>query len=415
MLCAFVPRWLAAPCLAAAALASCAEYDSSLLIYSDAGDGGPDVSVSPDASEDPSVEPEAEPEAAPEAAPDAESDADSDVFDPHGCDPCQDPSLARAPCKPPAPNPAGGEQYVFAVDTVRMGLDANKPDDWRQLGLDRDCLKTPKTGEPMPCIRAQGAPVETTEDGLEGRDNSFGRNMGGLVVQLESFKFISNVEEDQNQNLLEGRSGILAVIENWSGERDDPTVTFSLYLSRGVYESTGTTEILAKWDGNDLWSRDKSSVGINDKPKFVDDAAWVTDGVLVAHLPAGLPLEFSGATSSLVMSLNESVITFRVADDKTSIQEGVLAGVWNADAALASMKSFAEQSGVCPNDPMFFPVEQAVVRSPDIRLNLEYRPDLECNAMSLAMAFTGKPAKLGPIVTPPPPQPSPCDAGADAP
>ncbi|MBI5533101.1 MAG: hypothetical protein HY898_10315 [Deltaproteobacteria bacterium] len=413
-------RWLGQGALAIAlglAVASlgpsCQEYDSSLLHQSPAKDGGSDTSITPEASDDALSEAEPADEPLPEAGPETSPDVETDGFDPTWCDKCKVEGLVRPVCPPQVEDPADDKPLVFAMRTIRFGMNTKKPKDWMTIGLDLDCMSTGANGEPASCKRVSGADIKVGQDGELGRDNSFGHNIGGLVNTLELLGLMDNLEENQNLSFETGASGIVLAIDNYGGGRNDPTVKLSMYLSRGTYDAAGTTEIPAVWDGNDLWSRDTNSVTASDGPKYMDDAAFVTDGVLVAHLPDGLPLIFAGSAASLEMSLNKTVLMLRISDDHKQVTEGVLAGVWNVISALSAITGFAAQSGICPSDPSYGPAIQAVSTAPDIRLDLVPRPDLECNAISIALAFTGEPAKLGALQAANPSPPSACDAGTD--
>lgn len=406
--------------LAACSVAvTCSEYDSSLLHFTAQGGSGPSDSDLPEVSPEPSPEPSAEPtpEPAPEPLPEAAPEpAEETGPDDRWCDACKDPALARSPCPPQTADTADDiGEVVFAMRTMRFGMDATKPDDWKSLGLDLDCLSTTKTGDPFACKRAASANATVVEDGLQGRDNSFARNVGGLVVMLESWGMVDNVELKQNEYCEQGHNGILVGIKGWNGLADDSRVEAAIYLSRGVRDATGQNEVPAIWDGSDPWSIDTSSLTVGDLPKFLDDAAYVANNVLVAHLPDGVQITFEGSTTALELALNKSTISMRISDDRKTASEGVFAGVWGAQTALASMSAFAEQSGICSNNGAFPTLIQIVANAPDARLDLVPKVDLACNAISFAMGFTAGRAKLGAKVTPPPKQPSMCaDAGADA-
>jgi len=406
--------------LAACSVAvTCSEYDTSLLHFTAKGGSGPsDVDVpepSPEPTPEPGPEPapEPSPEPLPEAGPEPTPEAGPDD---RWCDTCKDPTVLRSPCPAQLPDTTDDiGEVIFAMRTMRFGMDATKPDDWKSLGLDLDCLATTKTGEPFACKRAAAANASVVEDGLLGRDNSFARNVGGLVVMLESWQMVDNVELKQNEYCEQGHNSILVGVRGWNGLADDTRVEAAIYLSRGVYDEAGQFEIPAKWDGNDPWSVDTTSLTLGDSPKFMDDAAYIANNVLVAHLPDGVQITFEGSTTSLELALNKSTLSMRISDDRKSASDGVFAGVWGAQTALSSMSAFAEQSGICSDNGAFPTLIQIVSNAPDARLDLVPKQDLACNAISFAMGFTAERAVLGSKIDPPPKQPSQCaDAGADA-
>lgn len=401
------------------AVVTCSEYDTSLLHFTAQGGSSPSDADLPEISPEPSPEsspeptPEASPEPLPEAAPEPTPETGPDD---RWCDTCKDTNVLRSPCPPQiADTTEDIGEVVFAMRTMRFGMDATKPDDWKSLGLDLDCMATAANGEPFACKRAASANSQVVEDGLLGRDNSFARNVGGLVVLLESWGMVNNVELTQNEYCEQGHNSILIGIKSWNGLPNDSRVDVAMYLSRGVYDEAGQVEIPAKWDGNDPWSVDTTSLTVGDSPKFLDDAAYVSDNVLVAHLPDGVQITFEGTSTALELALNKSTISMRLSDDRKTATDGLFTGVWGAQTALASMSSFAEQSGICSDNGAFPTLIQIVSNAPDARLDLIPKPDLACNAISFSMGFTAGSAKLGPKIVPPPKQPSKCsDAGADA-
>lgn len=400
---------------ACSAAVTCSEYDSSLLHFSAQGGAGPSDAEPHDATPEPQAEPtpEPSPEPVPEAGPEPTEETGPD---PRWCDTCKDTGVVRSPCPPQIPETADDiGEVVFAMRTMRFGMDATKPNDWKALGLDLDCLSTTSAGVPFACERAGTANSQVVEDGLLGRDNSFARNVGGLVVLLESWGMIDNVELRQNEYCEQGHNGILIGIKGWNGLANDSRVETAMYLSRGVRDQMGQEQVPAKWDGNDPWSIDTTSLTVGDLPKFVDDASFVTDNVLVAHLPDGVQITFEGSTTALELALNKSTISMKISDDRKSATDGIFAGVWGAQIALESMSAFAEQSGICSDNGAFPTLIQIVTNAPDARLDLVPKVGYACNAISFAMGFTGERAKLGVKVVPPPKQPSKCnDGGADA-
>jgi hypothetical protein len=409
------PVWAAALAAAASALA-CSEYDASLLHTSRRPDASIEASAPADASE--AAADRAGDQTPADVYADAAKDAEAEppVVDPRACDTCKDMSLVRPPCPPTVPDPASPpDPLVLAVRSMRLGMNNKNTEDWKDLGIDFDCIATPASGSPAPCARVQGTPSATVEDGHAGRDNSFGRNIGGLVCLLESWNLLKNVEETGNADLESGSAGLLLIVEGFGGGRDDPLVRVGIVQSDGTRDAAGANQTKALWDGNDLWSRVKTGLDANGNPTYFDDAAYVTGGVVVAHLPDGLPIRFETSSGTLEMLLNKSVLMFTLSADNQKATEGVVAGVWHTQGAMSAFDSYAAQSGICPSNPNYKVAREALSKSSDIRLDLKPMPALECNAMSLGLGFTAQRAKLGAIVEAPPKKPDLCgDAGADA-
>jgi|GEM_PF-5368918 len=406
-------------CSLAAWFATCAEYDSSLLAYSHRSDAATQDTAPPE--DVPSLDgPDAD-DAPDDAVAEPPADTTVDVTEAESgsvpCDPsCTDPTVLRPPCPPDMPDPpTQGEPLVFAVHTVRAGMSKAKMNDWNSIGIDLDCLWTKQDGTPSMC-KSPSADPSVVQDGDLGRDNSFAHNVGGAIRLMEMFGLLSyDVEEDFNTSIDQGHSSMLFALENFGGGTDDPQVLVSFYTSRGTYDSTGTTPVPALWDGNDLWTIVRDSLTPTNQPKYVDDTAYVTNNRIVGHLPDGVPLRITGGDGVLDLSLTNSVFVLEMSSDHEHIVSGVLAGVWYTPAAMSAIDSYAAQAGVCADQPMYAAARDVLAKASDIRLDLKPAPTLECNAMSIGIAFTCDRAKLGAVIDPPLPSPSKCvDAGTDA-
>ena len=337
--------------------------------------------------------------------------------EPVPCDPsCTDPTVLRPPCPPNMSDPpTQGEPLVFAMHTVRAGMSKAQMNDWKSIGLDLDCLWTKQDGTPSMC-KGPSADPSVVQDGDLGRDNSFAHNVGGAICLMELFGLLSfDVEETFNTGIAQGHSSMLFTLENFGGGTDDPQVLVSFYTSRGTYDSTGTTPVPAVWDGNDQWTIVRDSLTPTNQPKYVDDAAYVANNRIVGHLPDGVPLTFTAGDGVLEISLTNSVFVLEMSPDHEHIVSGVLAGVWYTPAAMSALDAYAAQTGVCPGQQEYDAAREVLAKASDIRVDLKPAPTLECNAMSIGIAFTCDRAKLGAVIDPPPPSPSKCtDAGTDA-
>lgn len=342
-----------------------------------------------------------------------ESINDAPVFDEPEtelpCDPtCMVSGMARAACRPAGPDGESlKEPLVFAVNSVRGGMDAKVPQDWLSLGLDLDCLNTGETGEPASCKAAPSAGGKKVQDGLQGRDNSFGNNFGGLMRDMVG-ALNRNVEEKHNEALRDGVRSVLLVIEDFNGEPDDPKVTLTMLLSVGTVDET-KAHVAPSWNGQDVWSVDSNCVAqFSGEPKFKDSEAYVSGHVLVAHMPNGVSFSFHAENSDLVVGLNHSTLQMRLSDDLKHLTDGVISGVWPRVSAAEALSGYANGLGICPGNFAWPLLEQAIANSVDIRLDGIPSPESECQGISLGAAFTAERALRGPVVDPPEPVPNPC-------
>jgi hypothetical protein len=328
------------------------------------------------------------------------------------CDPCQDPTLVRLPCRPDVADEESAEPILYAARTMRLGFSWDARDDWQNLGMDRDCLATTATGTPTSCKLSR---AESGKDGLSGRDNSVGLNFGELAQFMKVAGLIEkDVEKAVNADMESGHSGWMLSVENYHGGPNDPLVTVTTRMANGTQGEDETWKP-AQWDGTDVWSYEASSVtGSNDTPRYVDDNAYVVDDVLVAKLPEGMPFMAETGKGVLSMHVIQLVLTARLSGDRTRIEEGVVSAVWPMTVARDQMVQFAMRYGLCPPDPRLALLVNQFEQAPDIRIDLLPAPELPCNGISFGMIFTAHVAKLGSKSKEQPIPPDACeDAGTE--
>jgi hypothetical protein len=341
---------------------------------------------------------------------DQEVDVASDV-PMQTCDPCQDTSLVRLPCRPAVDDLPSGEDLVFAARTMRLGFSLTAPEDWQNLGLDRDCLHTEATGKPTGCVLSV---PQNGRDGLQGRDNSFGLNVGQLMRLLNSLGITaSDLEEAVNGDIGRGDDGWTVGLQDFNHTRNDPQVTVVIRLSEGTTTDSGE-KVAAKWDSTDRWSIDPASHTAYGEPVYLDDNAYVVDGELVAKMPKGLPFDVQVDQGKLSVYVTEVVMRSRLSDDFTRIEQGVVSAVWPQAVAMDQTLEFAMRFGLCPPNPILETIKTTVKQAADIRIDLLPAPALPCNAISFGMMFTADKALLGPVAPAQAEQPPACaDAGQD--
>lgn len=421
---------------------TCNEYNPSLLHYSQPNTGPDDASfqADADASDAQAADAVSEPDVADssdEPVTDATSDPPLDAFDDADaidalddvvdepdapedapaatCDQCPELALAHAPCPPNVPDSESlAEPLVFAVREARMGMSTapQDEDEWRELGLDLDCLHTQSDGKPLQCRNSSATAVQ---DGFEGRDNSLANNVGGFIRTMAILGLIEgDPQQAMNDRFNRGAGGLLIRIADYNGEANDPRVVVSILFSTGVVDEDGG-KATANWDGQDRWAVDEQSVAYSGEPKYTDDAAYVVDDVVVAHLPDGVPMEFVSDTATIELSINHSVLQLKMSPDHTRVIDGTIAGVWHTITALTALDRYAAQMGICPDFPGYAIARDKFATSSDTRLDLKPAPDLDCNAISMGVGIKAERALFGPIMPAPPDPPSQCtDAGVDA-
>jgi hypothetical protein len=132
-----------------------------------------------------------------------------------------------------------------------------------------------------------------------------------------------------------------------------------------------------------------------------DTNAYVTDGVLVAHLDA--PFIVGGVTDQLLVEMTQTVIVAPIIfDGSYRVDEGRISGRWNLGKMLTSLQGiedpFSPGSGLCADSGTYANVKSSACHGADVTTD----PMMDgkgnaCDALSIAGSFSAGPAHLGPI------------------
>lgn len=386
--------------------AGCSYYDASLL---DPQGGGSDAGGEASADAGPDVSHEAGEDVVQEAASDA-LDAGDSAEDAHAEDVTSEAQTcghARPPDPPSVTNAGGDIEFTVAVQSVDFGDASGTPE---QYGYDLDYRCTCQ-GEGNGCLRESWATADAC-DGPDGRDNLTGRFIASVAPLFSGFS-----SEGWSQDTYVGEWGLLLRVRNYNGEPDDDRVTLEWYVADQYWEDKPDKSYVPAWDGTDTWpirvstleEQDGGAFDI-DKPKYADEYAYVSGGVLVGSLT-----ETSFQLSAqYAVELNGAFVTANVVERGGAwvLEEGLLASRWKLTTVLAQI-SRIELMGmpVCTNHPAYSSIKSQICSYADIYSGVG-TPTTPCDAISMGMGFETAPAGFGEIIKDEP-QGSPCDPSVD--
>ncbi|MBI5532374.1 MAG: hypothetical protein HY898_06650 [Deltaproteobacteria bacterium] len=321
------------------------------------------------------------------------SQTDAGVDGAQGCE------SARPPQRPSNTASGGTIEFIVAVQSI----DFKEQGDYKSIGFDLDNTCTCQ-GDGPSCALPSGAVEQDQCDGLGGRDNS----AAGLIAASAMLGLTSG---DFNKDIKNGEWSLLLRVRGYNGQPDDDQVSVAWLV-------TNMRSAPPVWDGTDAWpikttclNPDGQGKGDLENPKIIDNNAYVSQGRLVASIKGGAPLDVNPQFSIVVTS---SFIVAKVTPSGSSyaLEEGVLSGLWIPRDLLKQLAG-AKVGGVplCTDNPLYSDIKKQVCKARDISANSSI-PSQPCDAITMAFAFVSKPALVGAVVTPTPPE-VPCTPATD--
>jgi len=313
---------------------------------------------------------------------------------------------------PPRPNLVnGGEEtadIVAAITKVEFG-DTPRSDGvpgYRLFGFDLDGVCS-NLGEPPSCRGYDWANPDLT-DGKDGIDNS----AGAMIAAQKQFFARQDpyASEKITHEIQAGDTAPIGIVRvrGWNLQNDDDKVTVDWY----VPVKYGAP---ARLDGSDAWPVRRSSLklgaqttGIFTDSRFHDDAAYVSNYRLVAHLPLQTPLlikdvDFVTQGITLVMTLTPY-------DGGPHIVDGTFGGFVKLRDVFHVTPQVTTNlfTKICNDNKIIYPlVRTYFCRFADSLADGRHDPDAPCDAITMGGFFEPTPVKLGPEADDPPSDPCP--------
>jgi hypothetical protein len=308
---------------------------------------------------------------------------------------------ARDPCSqvgvPDSPDAgAGGDlTIVFALRSIDLGLDAGAA---YGFNLDRACT-CPAFDT---CVRPDDAgPACDQPPGVD--------NAGVALLRTAAAQNLLS-EEQANNSLSQGLSGLLVRIDRYNGLGDDALVHVAVFTSLGA-DGVLDGGTLLQFDGGDRWTVEETSVKGQLDGGYAavaeDTSAYVSGGVMVARLDFPIVIGSTlGPPITFDMSSGIIVATLARKDAQSYTLSGTLAGRWAASQLLTSFEAYPDpfQQGrwLCGDDPTYLFLKQTVCRGVDIHKRADSDGiTTRCDAYSVGVRFTAVSALFGSLVSRP--------------
>jgi hypothetical protein len=314
---------------------------------------------------------------------------------------------AAAPARTTSSDAPNSGDLLFALDDIRFDTsDAHDGGALAPLGLDLD--NTCSCAESPSCIAPPDAGPAC--DLSDGRDNV----AGPLIAKLATLTPGFGGPDAFREQIRMGVYDVLVGVNGWNGLPDDPNVIASVRLSSGTEGSQNDAGHPAPaFDGTDVWTIDPTSIldGAgslgNDcrtslcVPATVDTLAYVTGGTLVAHLEL-LPIALETGTGRLAIELVGATLTARITKDGGVFRvSGEIDGRWRVDNLLSSFGAIRDpvtKEPLCNGNELYALVKSTICGAVDLAANPSSdRQAALCEAVSIAVSFTGVSATAGTV------------------
>jgi len=319
---------------------------------------------------------------------------------------------------------AKGSRRWFVIDTMQLGLTSRatgavRPEAWKDYGFDLDGRNTTyedsKTSNGS-CLRKSGSPTTVLADGHDGIDNNFGQYILAIVKSVKA-----DADDALNARLSSGQMSWLLRIDGVPDDLGDNAAAPGALYRAGDLGKKATFTGADDWPVVGDWLEDGRTI---DRPKVTFPGGYLTGGVWVSGAPS--PTTFGleivrVIDAALLIPVDAGILAVRISDGS----DGMLAGAMSLPKLAAAVDPVAAAFGVCPGDPpppdrstsYYDDLQESVAITPDLVLGAPQFQDTTktCDAVSLGIGFTMKPARAPTrVVDPPPPPPNPCAPRTDA-
>ena len=316
---------------------------------------------------------------------------------------------AGVPARPAASTSSSSDdqEAVFALHGLSFDQSGGLAD---RIGIDVDSAKTTGTDAPHECIGEDGNPPV---DGVDGIDNSFGRNLMPTIRAV-----IGCLEDDIALSFARGHGTILVRMKGWNGRRDDSAVEVSMFSAIDGTSledpeavrwggSDGLTLLRASssleapppaWDGEDHFYIDPTGLlveGDLDRARFSETDAYISKGRLVMALTSATVFDLITPTGGFQFAL-DGFLMADLSEDQQTMPKVMLVGRFSAERLVGSL----EPLGFC-DDATQAVFNNVVTAALDVRADPSIgTPDNTCTGMSVALTLQGMRANIAPIIAP---------------
>ncbi len=290
-----------------------------------------------------------------------------------------------------------GVNNLFVGETKTNGMSDTTA--WKTYGanIDGDVSTSQSSGL---CMPAGGASASVHDDGNNGIDNSFGKNVLPLLLTAAP-----DPTAQVNASIAVGEFTIMMHLDGLGADPDQDPVPAYVY-------SGGQTFSTPNFDGKDCWpvtaesltdSADIKSAKVTFPMATLVGNTWtsgITDTLVVT-------LRVSGV--NLTLPVHQARISMDLSVDHSSATNGQISGVLSTSEFMDIIQDLAYDAfGFGCNDATVIAIQNEILKASDIMQDGSQDPNATCDGISIGVGFTAVPMDLGTILDPADPPADPC-------
>jgi hypothetical protein len=293
-------------------------------------------------------------------------------------------AVGKVPPQPEGAATTGTEERTFALNSLYLGESdrsgTKNKDAWKSYGYNLDGLITvvndPKAADlAKVCNRAQGAPATVHNDGDQGIDNAFGKEILKLLDP-----FAPTPSKSLTEAIVKGDFTIMLRIK---GLTDDAAQT-NTGLSGTLLVGAGFGDTPPSFSPSDDWPY------VAD-PQVPISGAYINNGVFVngaGGAKVELALSIQGQT--LALTINKALITFKH-NPPNDLVDGTIAGVIDTAQFVEGISSVAGRFSpeLCSGTTVEG-IKDSIRQASDMLADGSQAPGVACTGISIGLGFTAK-------------------------
>ncbi|HVH42301.1 MAG TPA: hypothetical protein VM925_08150 [Labilithrix sp.] len=304
------------------------------------------------------------------------------------------------------------EERTFAVHTISLGeadrAGTKNTNAWKKFGFNLDKIVTNVTKQDSPdlakvCKRAEKAPATVHQDGDEGIDNTFGKEIVPVLDQISP-----NPSKTLTSAVQAGGFTILLKVTGLDDDAAQTNTGLSGTLLVGA-QFNADKNVKPTFTTADDWP-------YNREPQVPIAGGYVNKGVFVnGKGEASVTISLSISGQALSFTVNRAIISFKHNPGANALEEGTIAGVINTEEFVQAITSVAGRfdKSLCGGSDLVKDIQGRIREASDMLSDGTQDPSKTCDGISIGLGFTAKrvgtPTKA---VDPTGPPDDPCaDAG----